>query len=115
MSPPFAASSLSELSRAASANGSVPPSICCLRVSAHSTSVGKCITWMTCQPNADLTGSSSCPGSRPGLWIAAANAGSTASSVEKYGSLPPLVRAALSSLSARASESNSVGSAWSFA
>ena len=73
------------------------------------------MTWITCQPNADLTGSSSWPGTRPGSWIAAANAGSTASSVEKYGSLPPLVAAAPSSLSARASASNCEGSALSFA
>ena len=85
-----------------------------LSVSAHSASVGQCMTWITCQPNSVLTGSRSWPGLRPGLKIASANAGASWSSVEKYGSLPPVVAAWSSSLSARAIESNCDGSALSF-
>ena len=91
----------------------MPPSICVLSVFAHATSVGKCWIWMTCQPNADFTGASSWPGTRPGAKIAAANAGSMASAVEKYGSLPPVVTADASSLSLRAIASNCDGSALS--
>ncbi len=48
-------------------------------------------TWMTCQPNADLTGARSWPGCSPGAKTAAANAGSSCvfgSSWEKYGRKP---------------------------
>ena len=83
-------------------------------LSAHSASVGPCMTWITCQPNSVLTGSRSWPGWRPGLKIASAKPWASWSSVEKYGSLPPVVTAESSSLSARAIESNCDGSVLSF-
>ena len=114
MSPPSAASALSELSRAASAKGRVPASMSAVSLSAHSASVGPCMTWITCQPNSVLTGSRSWPGWRPGLKIASAKPWASWSSVEKYGSLPPVVTAESSSLSARAIASNCDGSVLSF-
>ena len=61
-----------------------------------------------------MTGSSSSPGWNPPLKMAAANEESIESTGAKYGSLPPVVVAEVSSLSARAIESNRLGSALSF-
>ena len=57
MSPPLPAVSDSELSRARVAK-SAPPSALVLRPVSQAWSVGRYMTWMTCQPKADRTGSS---------------------------------------------------------
>ena len=53
----------------------------------RSASVGGYITWMTCHPNADLTGARSDPAPRPGFMIAPRNASSTLLVESKYGQL----------------------------
>ncbi len=48
----------------------------------RSASVGLYMTWITCHPNADLTGSSSWPAVRPGFVTAAMKASSTLPDIE---------------------------------
>ena len=50
----------SELSRASMAK-SAPLSALVLSAFSQSMSGGRYMTWITCQPNADLTGGRSCP------------------------------------------------------
>ena len=45
---------------------SAPPSACVLSLAIWSLSGGWYMTWITCQPKADLTGASRSPGLRPG-------------------------------------------------
>ena len=78
-----------ELSRARMAK-SAPLSAWSLSVVRWSASVGRYMTWMTCQPKADLTGSRISPSLRPGTRMAALNASSTVLWLSKNGSLPPL-------------------------
>ena len=80
----------SELSRARAAKSAPLSSTWSLRAFRWSTSVGRYMTWMTCQPKADLTGGRMSPALRPGAMIAAMNAGSTLLVLSKYGSLPPV-------------------------
>ena len=78
-----------ELSRARTPK-SAPSSAWSLSALRWSSSVGWYITWMTCQPKADLTGGRIWPSLSPGARIAFSNSGSTPLVLSKNGSLPPV-------------------------